>query len=53
MAFVELSEADGASTEERTLTVHMAGGTYRTVRGDGDAEAFAQALDEHAGINSS
>jgi hypothetical protein len=47
IAFVELPEAADASPEDTALTVHMADGTSKTIRGDCDAEAFAQALDEH------
>lgn len=48
VAFVELQAAD-ASTEATSLSVHMADGTHKIVRGEGDSKAFAQALDEHLG----
>jgi hypothetical protein len=50
VAVVELPKAADTAPEGTALTVHMADGTNRIIRGDGDAEAFVQALDEHLGI---
>ena len=51
VAFMEVPEAASASTEDTALTVHMADGTNKIIRGDCNSEAFAQALDEHLGIS--
>jgi hypothetical protein len=50
VAVVELPKAADKAPEGTALTVHMADGTNRIIRGDGDAEVFVQALNEHLGI---
>lgn len=50
VAFMEIPQAADASSEDTVLTVHMADGTNKIIRGDCDSEAFAQALDEYLGV---
>lgn len=50
VAFLEAPRAAGAPAASVSLLVHMADGSNTIIYGDGDAKAFAQAMDGFLGV---
>lgn len=51
VAFVKSLHPADAPAADVQLTVYMVDGSERTVHGEGDSGAFAQAMDNHLGMN--